>query len=242
MEIHLPERRENGKYLCSGCGLQVDFLELRCCGTCGYFFCPACQEKHRCRITEEGLVEILPFDPYGNDSKNKVDDLFEDTPTAEEIIFFDSKDKNNKSEKVHTEERVFCSKCGDVIIKDKAILCQKCGKYFCQSCLPKHVCNPNDVEKHQEKLEEIRRLQYLENERIKRAEREQKNRERAKSPDKFTKCDNCGDYFSTQEMKKCNDCGAVLCPSCRESHTHSILENIWRDRGKIKTAISRWKN
>lgn len=242
MEIHLPEKRENGKYLCSGCGIQVDFSDLRCCGTCGYFFCPSCQEKHRCRITEEGLVEILPFDPYGHKDKSAVDDLFEDTPTAEDVIFFDSKDINQKSEALHTPERVFCSKCGNVILKEDAKLCPECGKYFCQHCLPIHICNPDDVGKYREKLEEIRTHQQMENERVKRIEQERRNHERAQSPDTFTKCDNCGNYFFNQEMRKCADCGAVLCPSCRESHTHSILENLWRDRGKIKSAFSRKKH
>ena len=132
MEIHLPVKKENGKYICSGCGLQVDFLELRCCGTCGYFFCPSCQEKHRCRITEDGFVEILPFDPYRPKQGFKSVDLFEDEPSAEDVVFFDSKKKSHLSEATHTVERVFCSKCGNVIVRTDAKFCKTCGKYFCK--------------------------------------------------------------------------------------------------------------
>ena len=239
MEIHLPVKKENGKYICSGCGLQVDFLELRCCGTCGYFFCPSCQEKHRCRITEDGFVEILPFDPYRPKKGFKSVDLFEDEPSAEDVVFFDSKKKSHLSEATHTVERVFCSKCGNVIVRTDAKFCKTCGKYFCKGCLHLHTCNPDDITKYHEKLEQARVREHEESERRRRLEQERQNRERANNPEMFTRCDNCGNYFFNQEMRKCSDCGAVLCPSCRESHTHSILENLWRDRNKIKDAFTR---
>lgn len=242
MEIHMPHRRENGKYLCSGCGRQVDFSELRCCETCGYFFCPSCQERHRCRVTEEGVVEIHVFDPYSQKKQMEIDDLFEDTPKIEDIVFFDSKNPSNNSEAKHTAERVFCSKCGDVVIKDLAVFCSQCGKYFCKNCAETHRCNPTDIANYQEKLEQIRIQKKAETERAKQVEQERKNQERAGDPDKFTRCDNCGNYFFNQEMKRCSSCGAILCPTCRESHTHSILENIWREKGKLKKSFSRNKN
>ena len=239
MDIHMPHRRENGKYLCSGCGRQVDFSELKCCDTCGYFFCPSCQERHRCRITEEGAVEIHVFDSYSQRKESVVDDLFEDIPTVEDVVFFDSKNKNSKTDASHTVERVFCSKCGDVIIKENAIICPRCGKYFCKKCISTHICDPEDIDNYQDKLEQVRIERQRETERLRRVEQERKNRERSVSPDKFARCDNCGNYFFKHEMRKCGDCGAVLCPSCRESHTHSVLENLWRDRNKIKGAFTR---
>ena len=305
----MPHRRENGKYLCSGCGRQVDFSELKCCDTCGYFFCPSCQERHRCRITEEGAVEIHVFDSYSQRKESVVDDLFEDIPTVEDVVFFDSKNKNSKTDASHTVERVFCSKCGDVIIKENAILCPRCGKYFCDDCIENHicnhdvvlrdrevvddtdfgnisignleqelmnierakepdrysqcsncgnyflkhemincqtcgfvlcpscagshVCNPDDILKYRDELEQIR----IEQESILRIEQEKLNIERSREPEKYSRCDNCGNYFFKHDMKRCTYCGAVLCPSCRESHSHSIIDNLFGGKGKRKTVF-----
>lgn len=241
MEIHMPQRKENGKYSCNGCGIQVDFSELRCCETWGYFYCPSCQERHRCRITEDGVVEILPFDPFGQKNQRDTVALFEDTPTVHDVVFFDSKKKDSDSGKKQTVERVFCSKCGDVLVKSAAHLCPKCGKYFCDECINVHVCNQADVQKYHEKLERLHIQTRAEQERIRRIEQEKTNRERAKEPEKYSRCDNCGNYFSKHELKRCHTCGLILCSSCRENHTHSVLENLWKDRGKLKDAFRNLK-
>lgn len=36
--------------------------------------------------------------------------------------------------------------------------------------------------------------------------------------DELERCDGCGGYFPRSQMKRCNRCGAVLCPSCRNVH------------------------
>ena len=237
MEIHIPHKRENGKYICSGCGRQVDFSELYCCETCGYFYCTSCLEKHKCRINEDGIVEILPFDPFcfnKPNTKNPNPDI-----QKEEIKFFNSRNSGKQSKEATRIERGFCRKCGDVIPTKELLFCSECGKYFCKNCIEIHRCNPDDIKKYKEIIEERRMREWMRREERERAKRifyaqyNHQSQQQQQQPEKRNivervRCDSCGNYFLRDELKKCHTCGAVLCPVCREHHKHSIIDTLFK--------------
>ena len=87
-----------------------------------------------------------------------------------------------------------CEDCGRLVPKSDLRRCHKCGKIVCKDCQKTHTCPPKKEWKAQQKA---------------RAE---------EGTGDFLTCDYCQKSFPASFMRRCRDCGVLLCPDCLKTH------------------------
>jgi hypothetical protein len=55
------------KYICEGCELPFDFIDLEYCEDAGIYLCPDCHRKHHEAIEEDRMQGIDRYRSYGPD-------------------------------------------------------------------------------------------------------------------------------------------------------------------------------
>ncbi len=87
-----------------------------------------------------------------------------------------------------------CEDCGRLVPKSDLRRCHKCGKIVCKDCQKTHTCPPKKEWRAQQKV-----------------------RSEEQTGDYLT-CDYCQKSFPASFMRRCRDCGVLLCPECQKTH------------------------
>ena len=215
---------------CEECGEAYPQSDMWKCPDCGIVLCQICREKHRCPKPEHGKKGVLAFLPVlGSKIAERSSDIQETEGEG---------DGRGDAD----EEQIVCDGCGKAHPKSKMRRCQNCGAVLCPKCRILHSCGKSGDKKRKEEgtKEERGKEERVKEERIKeervREEKTMEERPDEETPGKTTVpavsggsskekngeeqivCDGCGESFPKSKMRKCRECGDVLCPKCRKKH------------------------
>lgn len=86
-----------------------------------------------------------------------------------------------------------CDDCGKLFPKSSLRRCHKCGRVVCPTCQKSHVCPPKKEWKRADDSHQEDAGDYL-------------------------TCDYCHKSFPSTYMRRCRNCGVLLCPDCLKTH------------------------
>ena len=193
---------------CEECGESYPQSDMWKCPDCGMVLCQICREKHRCPRPEPEKKSILGFIPF-----------FAGKKTAQTGLQPQEKADGKKGTEVkeEEEEQIVCDECGKSFPKSKMKRCRNCGAVLCPKCRMRHFCaGPGDKkEKDKDKWKDKQKEKSPE---TKESAPQSTDTKGKKEEEEQIVCDGCGNSFPKSKMRKCRECGDVLCPKCRKKH------------------------
>ena len=193
---------------CEECGESYPQSDMWKCPDCGMVLCQICREKHRCPRPEPEKKSILGFIPF-----------FAGKKTAQTGLQPQEKADGKKGTEVkeEEEEQIVCDGCGKSFPKSKMKRCRNCGAVLCPICRMRHFCaGPGDKkEKDKDKWKDKQKEKSPE---TKESAPQSTDTKGKKEEEEQIVCDGCGNSFPKSKMRKCRECGDVLCPKCQKKH------------------------
>lgn len=215
---------------CFGCGRLFDITEMKQCSACKELFCAECQKTHDCTADTTAAPEApaAPAEPAALIPAPQITERVE-TPVKM------SEDEAYSAYVREINPFIMCEECGESYPLSDMWKCPGCGIVLCQICREKHRCPKPE----QEKKSVLAFLPVLGS---KIAERnadaqERGGEEKGDAEEEQIVCDGCGKSFPKSKMRRCQNCGAVLCPKCRILHScagHGDKKGKDKDKDKDK--------